>query len=263
MTFLSRKILQSAIKPEIPEAVDFNGATDYLIRNSDFVGNTDSKTFTFSCWFYIEDDFVNKVIYRAETSGIGDRFSVRIVNLGRLQISVSVSAVTKVAFTTPNNYLPVRTWNHILVSLNTDSSSFRYVYLNDKVLPVTWSNYDIGTNIPFDRDTHCIGRQPLSLSEYMNGRLNELYLDYTYRDLTIEANRRLFITEDLKPQDSLEILNPIVYFPLKTGDTAEENKGTGGDMIPQGNLTTSQRGPNQYNCVCCDFDGGDCGAEKE
>ncbi len=36
-----------------PEAVSFDGVTDYMSRSSDFVGNTDSKTFTFSCWVYI------------------------------------------------------------------------------------------------------------------------------------------------------------------------------------------------------------------
>ena len=35
-------------------ATDLDGTNDYLSRASDFTGNTDGKTFTFSCWVYYD-----------------------------------------------------------------------------------------------------------------------------------------------------------------------------------------------------------------
>ena len=52
------------------------------------------------------------------------------------------------------------------------------------------------------------------------GRLAHFFLDYTYRDLSIESNRRLFITAEGKPTNNQETLNPILYLPLKSAETA-------------------------------------------
>ena len=50
----TKKILAAAITSQpsangVADAIDFDGANDYLSRSSDLVGNTDGKTFTFSC----------------------------------------------------------------------------------------------------------------------------------------------------------------------------------------------------------------------
>ena len=57
-----------------------------------------------------------------------------------------------------------------------------------------------------------------------------MFRDYTYRDLTQESNRRFFITADGKPTENQEALNPILYLPLKSVETAGQNLGTGGDF---------------------------------
>ena len=89
----------------------------------------------------------------------------------------------------------------------------------------------------------------------MTGRLVHNFRDATYRDLSIEANRRLFITEDLKPASGLAALNPIMYMPMTDPDTWEVNEGTGGDFTANGTVALSGRGPNQDNCVASEFDG--------
>ena len=89
----------------------------------------------------------------------------------------------------------------------------------------------------------------------MQGRLSNIFLDYNYRDLSQEFNRRLFITADGKPADNQESLNPILYLPLKSAETAGQNLGTGGDFTVNGILATSGRGPNQYNAAASIFDG--------
>ena len=58
---------------EVPEAVDFDGVDDYLSRDSDLVGNSDSKTFTFSGWIYLSDNLDGnpKILYANNTGDTG------------------------------------------------------------------------------------------------------------------------------------------------------------------------------------------------
>jgi hypothetical protein len=90
---------------------------------------------------------------------------------------------------------------------------------------------------------------------YYNGRLSNVYLDYTYRDLSITANRRLFITADLKPAAGQAALNPILYLPMSNPTTVGTNAGTGGNFTLTGTIARSGRGPNQYNAPYSDLDG--------
>lgn len=87
------------------------------------------------------------------------------------------------------------------------------------------------------------------------GRLAHVFLDYTYRDLSIEANRRLFITADRKPAEGLEELNPILYLPLTDPTQPGKNLGTGGDFALTGVVARSGRGPNQFNAPYSELDG--------
>ncbi len=90
---------------------------------------------------------------------------------------------------------------------------------------------------------------------FVGGRLSNFYLDYDYRDLSQETNRRLFITADGKPADNQESLSPIIYLPLKDATTAGQNLGTGGNFTVNGTLSTSERGPNQYNASAASLNG--------
>jgi hypothetical protein len=87
------------------------------------------------------------------------------------------------------------------------------------------------------------------------GRLSNVFLDYTYRDLSVEANRRLFVTADLKPALGQAALNPIMYLPMSDPTQPGLNQGTGGNFTLTGTVARSGRGPNQYNAPYSDLDG--------
>lgn len=243
---------------ETSEGVSFDGSTDYLSRSSDLVGNTDSKTFTFSCWLYLPKNTVNNhIIYMASESdntgfyinylASSHRFDVIAYAPGTstLVINASILAgeVTKFA----------DTFNHLLISVDLTIGKFD-LYVNEK-------QYTVSTTLPnslldFTSTEHRIGLTSSGYN-YFIGRLSHLFLDYTYRDLSIVANRRLFITEDGKPESGLADLNPILYLPMTDAATAHINHGTGGDFTQNGVLDTASRGPNQWNCVASEFDGVD------
>ena len=85
--------------------------------------------------------------------------------------------------------------------------------------------------------------------------MSHVFLDYTYRDLSIESNRRLFIDADGKSASGQSSLSPILYLPMDNPADPGRNAGTGGDFTLNGIVARSGRGPNQYNTVASTFDG--------
>ena len=178
-----------------PEGVEFDGVTDYLSRSTDLVGNVDSKTFTFSCW-----------VYRSFTSGEGwlalnngyYGLSISISGSGMLLIEGTNTSNSDVLYTDINSIIPLQTWTHILISVDLSNTSNRSVYINDRLMSNTWSTY-LNQNIDFTSYSHNIGSMDSSGTSTFKGRLSHLYLDYQYRNLSIEANRRIFIDSNGNP----------------------------------------------------------------
>jgi hypothetical protein len=236
----------AAASGDTPEGVSFDGSNDYLSRSSDLTGNADSKTFTFSAWVYPEHDG-SWAIYSIDT------FKFRIYgNASQTLIIGRNSASTNIYYYDTYNALPKQSWSHLIVSVDLTNTSRNHIYINeiDKSTYSTFTN----DNIDFTNTSHYIANSQSSGKEF-KGRLAHVFLDYTYRDLSIESNRRLFIDADGKPASGQASLNPILYLPLKDAATAGSNSGTGGDFTVNGVLDTAGRAPNQFNCSASVFDG--------
>lgn len=219
------------------EAVDFDGTNDYLSRASDMTGNISSKTFTFSCWFWW-DGSSNANIY---TAGNGTPFSVYVEGSTRRVYFYATG-------TTLNKYasLPViskDTFISVVASMDMASGAAQ-IYVNDTSATVAGSSSN--ANIVFAQTTHGVAASSSGATPYL-GRLSNLFLDYTYRDLSVTANRRLFVTADLKPAAGQATLNPILYLPMSDPTQPGKNSGTGGNFTLTGVVARSGRGPNQYN----------------
>ena len=231
----------------LPEGVGFD-SDDNVNTSSDLTSNTDSKTFTFSCWLYSNGSQMMPY-YSLPTSGSAGSFNITMQGGGALTITSRASGSTSnnLYLYNPSVLMPIKTWSHVLVSIDMANLSGSKLYINDQA--ATFSTYPF-TNTPlnFTNAVHKIGHQT-------TGRISNLFLDYTYRDLTVTANRRLFITADGKPSDTIPS-NPIIYLPLKDAATAGSNSGTGGNFTGTYGLpSTASRGPNQDNCSASKFDG--------
>lgn len=253
---IPKKALLLATRRGEPEAgaIDFDGTNDYLSRSVDLVGNVDGKTFTFSCWVY-------------PTPSAGGSFDIYNVGEGStpyFQIQQAAGQIYIIGYTSSRGSVftgvadytfPKNTFTHILISLDTSSSGSRHLYINDEPFPVNWSAYSLNNIVDFTRPEHYLASY-LSVGRNLKKiRLAHVYLDYTYRDLSIEANRRLFITDDGKPAKGQADLSPILYLPLDDFEAPGVNLGTGGDFALNGVVAQSGRGPNQWNCVASEFDG--------
>lgn len=256
---LTSKLLASVIEPDeiIPEGVDFDGTYDYLSRSSDLVGNTDSKTFTFSCWVYLTKysttDY-NKVLF------IDNTFEISFGSASIL-IQGKNSSNTVILQATHSSAIPLNTFCHILYSVDLSNTSNNKLYINDVLKAITNNTYT-NSAIDFTKTSFRVFEEGVNGSPYSKGRLSHLFLSYDYIDLSVTENRRIFITEDGKPSETLlsnltarGFGQPIIYLPLTDAATAHINKGTGGNFIQNGTLATSDRGANQWNCKASYFDG--------
>jgi len=241
------------------EATDFDGSTtDWLEKTSDLTGNSDPKTFTFSCFVYAAKDGNN-------VSGLLASSGQFVILLGSDGTSLGLrgysSGEALPAFYAdwPVNTLALETFHHLLISISVvgANTAKRHVYLNDVDITTdgnwndggSWFNdYPINTT-----STDWNVAATSASSQSLKGRIAHLYLDYTYRDLSVEGNRRLFIDADLKPVTPPS--GSILYLPMTDPDTVQVNSGTGGDFTLNGTVARSGRGPNQDNCVASEFDG--------
>ena len=238
----------------VPEGVDFDGVSDYLSRSSDLVGNVDSKTFTFSAWVYRVTSS-QQVIISSYTSGVGEGIHIYISSGNQLYINCYNSSGTAIVVGYSQSILTSNTFFNILISLDTSSQGNSRLYINDIQSSITWTTFT-NSFIDCTKPNHSVSSSTTGTNK-LKGRLSNLFIDYTYRDLSIEANRRLFITAEGKPTPTgtLKALNPILYLPMKDNATAHINEGTGGNFTLNGTIATSERGANQDNCVASYFDG--------
>ena len=237
-------------------SVEFDGTNDYLSRSSDMTGNADGKTFTFSCWLYKKSDSSYSIYNNRNASGYG--FQVFASSSTKITIyATNASGTAVLNMQNSTSEMSLYTWTHILISMDLSSASNRSVYINDvdKTSSFSFSAYS-NDNIDFTQGDHFVASR-LATDAKFDGRLSNVFLDYTYRDLSVTNNRRLFITEDGKPADGQAGLNPIMYMPLDDPEDIGYNAGTGGDFTVNGVMARSGRGPNQYNAAASTFESGD------
>jgi len=234
------------------QAIDFDGANDYLSRSTDLVGNADGKTFTFSAWVYTAST-AQQDLYKVGSSG---GFIVATENSDVKFLGWNSSGTVILNASVSGDKLPLNTFCHILISVDVQNISNRFVYINDGDVTssVSWNT--------FTDDSIDFTKTPIRISSGFGpykGRLSNVYLDYTYRDLSVEANRRLFVDYDdtggLVPASGQASLSPILYLPMDDPDDPGRNDGTGGDFTLNGTIARSGRGPNQYNAAASTFDG--------
>jgi len=226
-----------------PEAVDFDAANDYLSKSSDLTGNTDRMTFTFSAWIYYGtvSDFVR--LY--STAG---NYTYITYDSHTIDISMGDSSNGSVlSINGPNFTLALETWHHILISIDTYNPANRHVYFNDVDMTgdFTWATY-AEESIDFTRTAHSVGASTDGAAGGLC-RIAHVYLDYIHRDLRIEANRRFFITSNLRPVEAVAIGGQTAagsYSPalLSTGIGGTEFDGTADYLNRGADLTGNANG---------------------
>lgn len=229
-----------------PGVTTFDGSTNWLERGSDLAGNADTKLGIFSVWFrtdvdstttqFIRDDsaFVN-----FERDGVGNNVRIRL----------HTSAATKILDMTSSAVLAAG-WHHLLAAWDLGNTT-AHLYIDD-VSDATTATLIDGT-IDYTRTTWHIGAA-LDNTFLWDGAFAQFYLTNEYLDLSVDANRRKFITAGLEAADlgsdgsKPTGTSPLIY--MKDGPPIENvNAGTGGDFVSNGTFTFTAGDPPESSAT--------------
>lgn len=218
------------------DAVTFGGAD--TLDSSALTGTTDTDKALVSLWM--------KPVTATETSifhiGIGKNGTVRIDFFENLDNTFDLNIVGFTdtgSINLTSSAIAYGEWAHVLISYDI-SEDFYQIYVNDELS----ASGTLATTGIFDyTDLPTVAGATFGPVRLYIGDLAELYINFDAAlDLSLEANRRKFITGSLKPANlgingSLPTGDqPVIYF---SGNSSEFpiNKGYGGAFTQTGSLS--------------------------
>lgn len=221
-------------------AVHFDGTNDVLERNGALTGAVDNKLALVSIWFFPSDDVAaTQVYYRHGASS--QLIFFRQSNF-KLQIRFRSAASGSVwDIITTDTFLTAGEWHHCLISID-GANSITQIYI-DNVVPALDADAFVDRTIQWNTTNEfLVGADTDTLNSAANVDLAELYVTNEHLDLSIESNRRKFISVAGKPVDlGVDGSDPTGTIPLVflSGPTIDwhTNKGSGGGFNETGALT--------------------------
>lgn len=235
-------------------SADFDGTNDYLLRGGALSDVANSKKGICSFWFRIDAGSALWYIAHA-ANGAG----VNILEIQRGNYIVftltNPSGPTSVLYMkTSAVFLADTAWHHCLASWDL-SIGATHLYIDDV------SDKDLGTLLATDVDVEYVGMTQFAIgssrtgANKFNGCLADFYLNLNeYLDLSVESNRRKFVSANLKPKylgangASPTGTTPIVFQSLGETDSVANdfaiNHGSGGSLSVTGALTIGDSSPS-------------------
>ncbi len=227
-------------------AVNFDGTSDWLTRDGGLTGAVDNDLALISLWFDMAGgDGVAQNFVRGLTAS---QFRIRrqVTNDLLIQLETGAGAIVW-AFLTDDTFLAAGGWHHFLVAVNA-SASKRLIYIDDAVAGIHSVTENAG-DIDWTETDWAIGSSTAAGAERLNADLAEMYFTNEFLDISVEANRRKFISAGGKPVD-LETdgsgptgTAPLVYFSGAT-DSWHTNAGSGEGFTEVGELTDAASSPS-------------------
>lgn len=225
--------------------------TDVLVRHSGLTGAADSKLFTGSVWFKYDGDFSTEAEIICGGAALGGdwRLRVEVNTSGTISLVAANAAGTNILVASSTAVIKVRSWTHVMFSIDLANVSNRHLYVNDAggISASTYTNDDIDFTLP----DWAVGSAPDG-DQRLNGGLAEIWFaPGVYIDLSIEANRRKFITAGIRPVDlgaTGQIptgVAPLIYLS-NYADNFYTNKGSGGDFRYRSSIPMTFDGTNDY-----------------
>jgi len=253
MSFHKKLLVGSAAVSGITiRAVTWDGTNDYLARGAAFTGaDADMKSTTLSVW--------------VKTSGSGNRrlmggqgspndqkfFNINTNGSVTLQVFNASSPVT--CFMQTNSSVIVNgTWTHIMASYDS-VAGVGHFYIDDVDEESSQTINNVTASFTTTEKFVGVANNSFPNSKFDGDMADFYYNDAEYIDLSVEANRRKFISASGGPVDlgsdgsTPTGTAPIMFLSLADGDAVASfgtNKGTGGGMTTTGSFTEASEGPS-------------------
>lgn len=226
----------------------YDGTNDYGTRGADLSGIANGKQGTFSGWVAFVGGNGYQMLLAIRNGGGANYFQVFRGDAGTFDNEIYINGSNSAGadiFTikTANSFTAGPKWWHILASWDLSDPNKRHLYIND-VSDLVVTTF---TNDTLDYTNGNVGVGALTDGTLkLNGGLGEVFFHTAYIDLSVEANRRKFISYSGRPvslgaNGSLPLgVQPLIYLP--TGDPSN-NLGTGGAFVVSGALTAATSSP--------------------
>lgn len=231
-------------------AVSFDGTNDYLSRGSKLTGAADGKQGLVSFWVNPQLAATNQYIYIGQNLSSLMRYQAFLNTTNQIQFDARNSAGTTIlSMQSASGAFGTAGWRHVLATWDL-AAGVGQIYVND-VSDRAGSPTLTNDTIPYSSDTSFfnVGANT-SAALKLNAYIADLYINFaTTLDLSVEANRRKFISSGLKPVslgangETPTGSSPIVFLanPLASWET---NLGTGGGFTENGALTAAPSSPS-------------------
>jgi hypothetical protein len=233
------------------DAADFDGTNDYIARTSAFVpAATDSKKGTISFWF--KADGATPVIIDTDQTRIQVDWNLTSANKFNVFANQGVAPFSGQLWLESNAHA-AGSWYHFLCSWDAATAGARHIYVND-VASLAAVNTFANVEVDWSGITAFQVGDIVGTGFKVDGGIAEVYFaPGHYFDLSVEANRRKFISATGKPV-SLGATGaiptgsaPLVYLHLDDGESANNfaiNRSAAGNFTVTGALTTYASSPS-------------------
>ena len=235
------------------QSADFDGSADYMLRGADLTGIADGKKGLLSYWVRLDGGDGSQLI-AFNNAKAGKTFVSSRETDNKIYVVGRNAATTDILNIRTNaTYTASAAWLHVLSSWDLATVGARHLYIND-VSDLTVTTF---TNDTID---YAAGAANWGVggntdgTNLMNGCLAEIYFDpTTYLDLSVTANRRLFIDATGKPVylgatgQQPTGTQSILYITLPYGSAASAfnvNAGSGGNFTITGSLDLGSTSPS-------------------
>lgn len=224
-------------------AVNFDGTNDYLTRGASLTGAADGKQGTISFWLRAGSDNNVMRILAHDSNARVERNASELITIIWYDTVGSYSLEIK---SSAGKFEIADGWKHFIASWDMSDTAKRHLYVSDvsdltvtqwvdATLDYTVSNWSVGSKIDG--------------TEKLNGDLADLWFALTYIDLSVESNRRKFISATGKPVDlgsdgSTPTGSQPIIFLKNSVSSWETNVGSGGGFTENGALTAASSSPS-------------------
>lgn len=204
-----------------PEAILFDGSTDFMLRSSALAGLPDGKQGTLSAWIRADGPPLDtRTIFSGDDIGDLHLVAQRLITSNAFTVNARNAADAIVLnFTSAGSLSPE--YRHVLASWDLATLTIQ-LYLDDAsdlAAGSTAVDDDIAYSLPNRWNIGAIQSGALLFP----GALSDFYFTDTFLDLTVESNRRKFIDE---------IGNPVFL-----GEKGENPTGSAATVYMRGNQT--------------------------
>lgn len=227
-----------------PAAVNFGGSA-YLTRGANLTGASDTKSFVSSFWINPLDAATGSAQSIWEHESGGNPYTrIQVNQVGLIAVAVYNTSGSLIQSLVSSGTLSDGQWAHVLVAFDAAATTYR-CYIDD----ANDSSADAVSNTTQDWTVGNFAIAAASSLRYTGDIADLMVWQGAYLDLSVEANRRMFISASGKPVNPDAPGGAIATLgtPIVRLSTAEPNwhvnAGSGGGFTENGTLTAAATNP--------------------